>query len=304
MAAVDNPATEVAMPSQNKGLTIGLVLISVVATFAAVTFYMGRAAEQSKRVWAESQLEEVLKVKATLEQEKEALTKAKTDLEAKVQGLNGQVTSLMDKAKELADQIATEKQAADDAKAELTSTKADLDDASTRLEAERREKLGLADELAKAKQDVKQVQNDLTQLRQAKEALERRVKEMMTGGTAPETIVVTPQGGAMAAAGAPVATMAKPVPPVQQVPPLKGAGTGTPASSGSVLVVNKEFNFIVVSLGEKDGVKPGQFLEVLRAGKVIGKVQIERVYENMSAANLLPEQTKTEIKEGDTVRRG
>lgn len=302
MAAVDNPAPEVAMPSQNKGLTIGLILISVVATFAAVTFYMGRAAEQSKRVWAESQLEEVLKVKATLEQEKEALTKAKTELETKVQGLNGQVTSLMDKAKELADQIAAEKQAADDAKAELASTKAELDDATNRVETERREKLGLADELAKAKQDVKQVQNDLTQLRQAKEALERRVKEMMTAGTAPETIVVTPAAAAAPMAGAPGMAPGKPA-PVQQVPPLKGAGTGTPASSGSVLVVNKEFNFIVVSLGEKDGVKPGQFLEVLRAGKVIGKVQIERVYENMSAANLLPEQTKTEIKEGDAVRR-
>ena len=301
MAAADNPVTEVAMPSQSKGLTIGLIFISVVATFAAVTFYMGRAAEQSKRMWAESQLEEILKVKATLEQEKETLTKAKTDLEAKVQALNGQVTSLMDKAKELADQIATEKQVADDAKATLASTQAELDDANDRLGTERREKLTMADELAKAKQDVRLVQNDLTQLRQAKEALERRVKEMMTAGTSPETIIVTPETGA--AAGAAVAVPAR---PVQQVPPLKGTvppGGAVPATSGNVLVVNREFNFIVVSLGEKDGLKAGQFLEVLRAGKVIGKVQVERVYENMSAANLLPEQTKTEIKEGDTVRR-
>lgn len=281
------------MPSQNKGLTIGLILISVVATFAAVTFYMGRASEQSKRMWAESQLEEVLKVKATLEQEKEELTKAKVDLETKVETLNGQVTSLMDKAKELADQIVEEKQAVEDAKAELTSAQAELDDATDRLETERREKLALADELAKAKQDTKKVQDDLTQLRQAKEALERRVKEMMTAGTTPETIVVTPSAGA---------APARPVPPVQQVPPLKGASTAH-ASSGTVLVVNKEFNFIVVSLGEKDGLKSGQSLEVLRANRVIGKVQVERVYENMSAANLLPEQTKTEIKEGDTVRR-
>lgn len=289
------------MPSQNKGLTIGLILISVVATFAAVTFYMGRASEQSKRIWAESQLEEVLKVKATLEQEKETLTKAKADLEIKVQALNGQVTSLMGKARELADQIATEKQTAADAQAELTSTKAELDDATDRLETERREKLGMADELAKAKQDVKQVQSDLTQLRQAKEALERRVKEMMTAGTSPETIVVTPTLGAAA-----VVVPPKAVPPVQQVPLLKGTvppGGAVPATSGTVLVVNREFNFIVVSMGEKDGLKSGQFLEVLRAGKVIGKVQVERVYENMSAANLLPEQTKTEIKEGDTVRR-
>ncbi|OGX38145.1 MAG: hypothetical protein A3C53_02935 [Omnitrophica WOR_2 bacterium RIFCSPHIGHO2_02_FULL_68_15] len=273
----------------------------MVATFAAVTFYMGRASEQSKRMWAESQLEEVLKVKATLEQEKEELTKAKADLEAKVEALNGQVTSLMDKAKELADEIATERQAVEDAKVELTSTQAELDDAAGRLDTERREKLALADELAKAKQDTKKVQDDLTQLRQAKEALERRVKEMMTAGTSPETIVVTPSSGAAPATTG--AAIAKPAPPVQQVPPLKGAPTAA-ASAGTVLVVNREFNFIVVSFGEKDGLKPGQFLEVLRANRVIGKVQVERVYENMSAANLLPEQTKTEIKEGDVVRRG
>ncbi|MBI4226914.1 MAG: hypothetical protein HY600_01405 [Candidatus Omnitrophica bacterium] len=286
------------MPSQNKGLTIGLVLISVVATFAAVTFYMGRAAEQSKRLWAESQLEEVLKAKATLEQEKTELTKAKTDLEAKVQSLSGQVTSAVEQAKQLADQLAEEKQAVADAEAELAGARAQLDDATSRVESERREKLAMADELAKAKQDVKRVQDDLTQLRQAKEALERRVKEMMSAEATPDTIVVTPSPGA-AAVPVPGAS-AK---PTQTVPPLKGLAAAGPASAGSVLVVNKEFSFIVVSLGERDGLKPGQLLDVFRGNKPIAKVQVERVYENMSAANILPEQSKVEIKEGDTVRR-
>lgn len=42
------------MASSNKGLTIVLVFVSVIATFAAVTFYMGRSSEQAKRIFAET----------------------------------------------------------------------------------------------------------------------------------------------------------------------------------------------------------------------------------------------------------
>ena len=75
---------------------------------------------------------------------------------------------------------------------------------------------------------------------------------------------------------------------------------------GSVLVVNREFNFIVVNMGSRDGIKPGQYLEVVRNGKPLARVQVERIYENMSAANILAETVgKGEvIKEGDQVRRG
>lgn len=267
------------MAGANRGLTVGLVLVSAVATFAAVTFYMGRSAELAKRVFAEQQLEEALKVKASLEKEKAELTDAKTQLEAKAQELEGQVTSLTAQAQQLSSDLASEKRAATAARDELTATKRQAEEAKGRLETERREKLAMADELAKAKQDAKRIQNDLNQLRQAKDALERRVKEMMASGESSDTIVVTPSNQA--------------------------ASTPAPAGTapGTVLVVNREFNFIVVNLGSRDGVKPGQFLDVLRSGAPIGRVQVERVYENMAAANILPEATKGDIKEGDQVRR-
>lgn len=268
------------MPRSNRGLTVGLVLVSAIATFAAVTFYMGRAAEMAKRVFAEQQLEEALKAKTELEKEKTELTEAKSQLEAKKQELEGQVTSLTTQAQQLSNDLASEKRASAAARDELTAARRQADEAKGRLESERREKLAMADELARAKQDAKRIQDDLTQLRQAKEALERRVKEMMASGATSDTIVVTPPS-----AGAPAA-------------PSAGG-----ASEGSVLVVNREFNFIVVNLGSRDGIKAGQFLQVWRAGKPLGQVQVERVYENMSAANILPEAAKGEIKEGDQVRR-
>ena len=268
-----------------KGLTIALLLISVIATFAAVTFYMGRSAEQAKRLWAESELEKVLRLKNALEKEKDELTKSKTELEGKVQELDGKVTSLTDQAKQLSDDLAEEKRASTAARDAAATAKKQAEETRARLEAERREKLVLADDVSKAKQDAKRLQDELGALRQAKEALERRVKEMMSGESAPETIVVTPKPETAGSSAAAPAT-----------PQVLPAGS-------SVLVVNREFNFIVVNLGGKDGLKPGQFLEVLHGGKPIAKVQVERVYDNMTAANILPESSKGAIKEGDQVRR-
>lgn len=271
-----------------KGLTIALLLISVIATFAAVTFYMGRSAEQAKRLWAESELEKVLRLKNSLEKEKDELTKARTELEGKVQELDGKVTSLTDQAKQLSDDLAEEKRTSTAARDEAALAKKQGDETRARLETERREKLALADDVAKAKQDAKRLQEELGGLRQAKEALERRVKEMMSGESAPETIVVTPKPEPAGSSAAAPATAAAP----------QALATGS-----SVLVVNREFNFIVVNLGSKDGLKAGQFLEVLHGGKPIAKVQVERVYDNMTAANILPESSKGTIKEGDQVRR-
>ena len=277
------------MPRASKGLVVALVVVSVVMTFAAVTFYMGRSAEEKKRLWAESQLEEVLRAKSALEREKEELTKAKTDLEAKAQELDGKVTTLTSDAQRLSNELAEEKQAAMAARDELTAAQKQAEDATARLETERREKTAIADELAKAKQDVKRIQDELTQLRQAKEALERRVKEMMGGTSTPDTIVVTPPKGAVA--------------PAQPAPSSAGPVSAGPPSAASVLVVNRDFNFIVVNLGSRDGIKQGQSLEVVRGGRTIARAQVERVYDNMSAANLLPEYSKADIREGDSVRR-
>ncbi len=271
------------MPGQNKSLTIGLVILSAVMTFAAVTFYMGRSQEQAKRLYTESQLEEARRVKTALEKEKTALTQAKTELESKLQVLQGKVTSLEADAKLVAEQLAMEKRNAAAARDELASTKKQADDARTRLDSERREKLALADELAKAKQDAKQLNDELAQLRQAKDALEHRVKDVMTGDSSADTIVVTPSNQSINRG-------------------VISAAPNAPMGDGKVLVVNREFKFVVVNLGERDGVRAGQFLELSRSGRPVARVQVERVYDNMAAANMLPEAMKMEIKEGDQVR--
>ena len=71
-------------------------------------------------------------------------------------------------------------------------------------------------------------------------------------------------------------------------------------AEGKVLVVNKEFNFIVVAAGNNKGITPGVTFGVYRSGKLVAKAQVEKVYETMSAANILPD--SGDIREGDIAK--
>lgn len=69
-----------------------------------------------------------------------------------------------------------------------------------------------------------------------------------------------------------------------------------------VLVVNREYNFVVLNLGTKDGIRKGTRFSVLRDNKTIATAEVDKVYDNMAAANLLEEAKKGDVKEGDVAR--
>ncbi|MFH1856366.1 MAG: hypothetical protein ABH836_03935 [Candidatus Omnitrophota bacterium] len=76
-----------------------------------------------------------------------------------------------------------------------------------------------------------------------------------------------------------------------------------PALTGEVLVVNKEFSFLVVALGREHNLKLGDILSVYRSGEFIGKAVVERVEEEISAASVLPDWRNVEFKEKDVVKK-
>lgn len=70
---------------------------------------------------------------------------------------------------------------------------------------------------------------------------------------------------------------------------------------GRVTLVNKEYNFVVIDLGEPD-VKIGDIVSIFRDGQLIAKAEVEKIKEKISAARPLPEYKDVEIKESDIVR--
>ncbi len=74
-------------------------------------------------------------------------------------------------------------------------------------------------------------------------------------------------------------------------------------AEGKVLVVNKEYNFAVISFGSKDGVKLGDLFSIYSGKKYIGDVKVEKLHDSMSAAGFMSEDIKNRVKEGDRVEK-
>jgi len=70
---------------------------------------------------------------------------------------------------------------------------------------------------------------------------------------------------------------------------------------GKVLVVDPKFDFVVLDIGDEQGVKERGEMMVNRQGKLIGKVRISSVQKDRCVATVLPAWKRGEIMEGDQV---
>ncbi|MFC1704147.1 hypothetical protein ACFL1E_05130 [Candidatus Omnitrophota bacterium] len=129
--------------------------------------------------------------------------------------------------------------------------------------------------LAEAQNELSALQEQLKKIEQSKEELNSQLQEIQGDieyDVALDTIVVKPD----------------------EIP------SGIP--EGSVAVVNKAYNFIVINLGFKDNIKPGLIFTVFQKNRPIGDVVVEKVEESLSVANFLDEQIKSKVREGDIVK--
>lgn len=70
---------------------------------------------------------------------------------------------------------------------------------------------------------------------------------------------------------------------------------------GEVVMVNRQYQFIVINLGAEQGAVSGGLVNVSQDGKLFARVRLERVYPSMSAGTVLDDGALAAIKEGDGV---
>jgi len=70
---------------------------------------------------------------------------------------------------------------------------------------------------------------------------------------------------------------------------------------GKIISVDKETDFVILDLGEKDGVNSGTVLSVFRGKAYLGDVKVSRVLPEMSAADFLPPLKSQSIRKDDQV---
>ena len=71
--------------------------------------------------------------------------------------------------------------------------------------------------------------------------------------------------------------------------------------AGQVLAVNREYGFIVTSIGSNNGAEPGRVLQIYRRGEPLGLGRIERSQNTISAASVVSEDLISRVQKGDRV---
>lgn len=253
----------------NAPVFVMIVLLIISLSLAGGGFYLFQK-ERLKAMDLATKVQELT--------EKERITEAKLEESKKV------VNELQAKLQDARDQ-------ADKANVELQQEKSSRQQAMSKVDqltAELKQssdiKASLEKKAAQAEVEAKKAQEKLKELQAAKDQLEARLKQMTAspGGVELGNIVVSPGTPGNAAANA-----------------VPRAAPGF--LEGKVLVINKDYNFVVINLGAKEGVGIGNVFSVYKDSRYIGDVKVEKVHESMAAAGFVGEDIKSKISEGDRV---
>ncbi len=279
----------------NRNLKVGLVLMIIASVFFLCTtlaFYILREAEKEKRLYLEEELEGVLEAKRLLAEDLGEIKIINRDLESKL-------GSARQEAERIAEELQKEKEAKELIVSKLEEEKKKTDTLMVDIMKEKEERLDILHKLAKAEETYNELKEEYDLMVKAKERLQEKIKRMMAQkGVELERIEVR---GSTEEDITEEDITREEVEDVMQFAEEDVASEETEDPDADVLVVNRKFDFIVANLGKLDGADLGTELDVYRDGEFIAKTKIEKLYDNMSAAAILPEWKDANIKEGDQI---
>lgn len=268
------------MPDKVKSpILIGLILISL--SLAGGFFYLLEK-EKARSLALQEELDDT-KIKRKIAEERlEELKKTISALELKLKEAQTQVDTLTQ-------DLEQEKLAKQEALTRIDQVKADLEQ-QIGLKSDLENKLTLAQE------DIGKLRAQIKDLESKKAELEVKINERQAKSQGVElgTIVVSPEVTASTAASGQAPTKSA----VQPQPQESAHSSGV---EGKVLVVNKDYDFMVINLGSKDGIGLGDIFSVYHENKYIGDVKVEKLHDSMSAAGFLSLEIKHKVSEGDKV---
>lgn len=228
---------------------------------------------------AEALQEDLRTQKSNLETTKGSLKKAEAEVAAVKKDLDAAKSEAEAKAKEAADAKAAE----DKAKADLAKAVAEVEDKNKKIAemdaavASLKKEMGdvnPAELAAKIKDltDAKaKMETELAEATQLRDTFDKKAKEAEAQFAAKDRTIQEYK-----------------------------AGYVRNGLTGKVLAYNPGWNFVVLNLGDKSGLKSGVQMVVTRSGAMVGKVKVTTVEPNTAIADVLP----GTIARGDAVQPG
>lgn len=251
----------------------GLAALGVIGI--AVSAVLGWQ-EHKVRLAKEHELREALLQNDDLQSRLKDLQQTKTRVEQELAQIRQELTASQEELARAVETRTTLSRSVEDREREIARLTQDLSDA-------RGQSKTASDQLTQLQSERDAMQQQLAELERAKDDLEAKVMEASDQRPTVELEKVLVSNS-----------------------PESFSGTGRPMpvslADGQVVVVNREYDFIVMNMGKNHGLAVGQEFQVLRDSQVLGRVKVEKVYDELSAATILPESQKDNIREGDIVR--
>lgn len=292
-----------------KRASVPIIILSVLIALSLVVaggLYYMFGQEQKKGLELQEKLEEISTKQRITENKLKESEKFINDLQQRLMEAKSQMDSL-------ASGLQQEKSARQEALAKLELLRTDI-------EQQKFLRLDLEKKLTQAQDDVKKTQAQLSDLQSQKTTLESKIKDLetKTQGVELGKIIVSPEP--LPAEPEPAGKKAK----KQKVekkekaekkekkekkakeikePVKEEAAAVASGLEGKVLVVNKDYNFVVISLGSKDGIALGDKFSLFHNDKYVGDIKVEKVHDSMSAAGFEGAAIKDRVYEGDKVTK-
>jgi len=249
-----------------------LVIVSVASITMAVIGFIGKEREYAKRLVVEDKFALALKEKKSIEKELAEVKSAKELIEV-------EIVKLQMQGKELASQLEEATQKNELVSAKLDASKVELAKIKIDLDKEKKEKSAISKKLDSLQSDYDNIKNEVSKLAKEKMDLEKSITESPEKQPVSlDTIVVNPNNNDKTASQA--------VKPVMQ---------------GQILVVNKDYGFIVTDIGQDKNIQKGMKFDVMDGSKFLGQAQIDKIYDTMSSATVLSGGKINDMKKGNVI---
>ncbi|MDD5561206.1 MAG: hypothetical protein PHT50_03630 [Candidatus Omnitrophica bacterium] len=269
-----------------KFILIGLTVISLVFAGVFVHLY------QNERLKAEK-----------LQSQVDELTARERVLEDKLEASNKNVAELISKLQESKDRIASIGEELNKEKSTRQDALKELEQIKTEIEQQKFSRQDLESKLGKALAEGNKLKEQLQIINRQKDELEVKLKDLESASAGVELgkVVVNSESVEPYREGnASEAKKTDSSSPVSLKDKKQEGLSKNNLLEGRITVVNKEYNFVVINLGEKEGLNKGDQFSVYHEGKMIGDITVEKVHESMSAAGFAAD-LKNTIKENDIV---
>ncbi|MEW6074930.1 MAG: hypothetical protein AB1530_01340 [Candidatus Omnitrophota bacterium] len=267
------------MSSKGKISVLILFLLIIVSfSLAGGAFYLMQQ-EKTKADTLEKDMETLSSKQRAVQTELESAKRTIADLESKLKAYELQIENLTE-------DLTTEKAAKEESLNKVSQLK-------TALELQEKQRADLEAKVAQAQDEVKKFKDELKDLQSKKDELEEKLKGAQASAPSESDvelgkIIIAPEGPEFTE-------------PEQEML----AQPRTKALEGKVLTLNKEYDFVVINLGSKDGVRVNNVFSVYHENAYLGDVKIDKLHDSMSAATFVMDakhkDLKNRVSEGDKV---